>query len=633
MKKLISLALSVLMLLCTAVSLVGCGSDEYSSLTVIEVVVKDGGFGKKWLEQSAARYEAAVATKSFEDGKTGVKVKIAASDTFMNDIASSGYVLLQAESGSYVDGYASQKYIANINDWVTEPNHWNSDESSIDSYITETAKYMVKTTAADEYYGVPGWEWYGGLVYDRSLFEEKNWFIAALDDTYTNEGHEVDVMKNGRSYGVLYLVNDENSKKSCGRDGIYGTTDDGLPTTLQEFATLCILMQNEGVGVFTLPGKWKYHSGYFYEALWAALASSYIDGEFNNELRATNEWRGTVTAVKLDDSGNVITTDENIFYGNDNYKMPETETITITKNDDNMGLYDDVTNNYTKTGNAAFRTAARYYAAAFFKFMEEEGLYVDANNSEVSHTDAQYHFIFSNKVSSKDCIRRAFLIDGTYMYTEATEANSFKQYEEYYNDTNKTRANYDIQWYTLPSNVSNPQSPLGNQSGEGNKQALINSTACWWVVNQNFVDDPDLAPQLAVAKDFLQFICSKTELANHTAYSTNVMSYNYELTDEQYNSLPEFGKTVWNLHKSAEIVHVAAPTTNANYNTNRNRLSLSCHVNGYIYFYSAAGGPNWGNIYQAAEASSGHTLNDIFTAGCIDDSEWAGITLYDPTNQ
>lgn len=630
MKKLISLALSVLMLLCTAVSLVGCGGDdEYSDRTVIEVVVKDGGFGKKWLEQSAARYEAAVATKSFEDGKTGVKIKVAASDTFMNDIASSGYVLLQAESGSYVDGYASQKYIANIHDWVTEANPWNNDKSSIDSYITETAKYMVKTTAADEYYGVPGWEWYGGLAYDRSLFEENNWFIAAQDDNYENEGHEVEVTKGTKNYGTLYLVNNANSVKSCGRDGIYGTTDDGLPTTLQEFATLCILMQNEGVDVFTLPGKWKYHSGYFYEALWAALAGSYdSDGNFNNELRATNEWRGTVEAVKLDSSGNVVTTDQNIFYGNDNYKMPETETVVITKNDENLGTYDDVTNNYTKTGNAAFRTAARYYAAAFFKFMSDEGLYKDADNTGISHTDAQYNFIFSNKVGK----RRAFLIDGTYMYTEATEANSFKQYEDYYTDTEKVRANYDIQWYTLPAKVSDSVSPLEDQTGEGNKQALINSTACWWVVNQRFVSDPDLAPQLAVAKDFLQFISSKTELANHTAYSTNVMSYNYELTDEQYNSLPEFGKTVWNLHKSAEVVHVAAPRTNTNYNTNRSRLSLSCHVNGYIYFYQAGTThSDWHNIYQAAQGNN--SLNDIFTSGCIADSEWTGIATYDPTNQ
>lgn len=43
-------------------------------------------------------------------------------------------------------------------------------------------------------------------------------------------------------------------QKSCGPDGAYGTPDDGLPSSLEEFAQLCDYIKSKGGSPFIIPG-------------------------------------------------------------------------------------------------------------------------------------------------------------------------------------------------------------------------------------------------------------------------------------------------------------------------------------------------------------------------------------------
>lgn len=609
MKKLLSLVLSALLLLCTAISLIGCGGGDDSTISEIYVAISDGGFGRIWIDDCADRFEAAVADKSYADGKTGAIVTVNQERNALNTIETGGYAIIETGAHrKHISDPVGSGVFLNIDEWMTEENPWNEDRAPIDSYIQDATKNMVKVEG--EYWGAPAWEWFGGLCYDVQLFNENGWYIA---DPYAAQGHNVTPEYNGTPMGSIYLINDEDSKKSCGRDGVYGTTDDGLPTTLKEFATLCFLILQEGVDVFTLPGKWLYHDQYFVSGLWAALSNF-------EELNASNDFQGKINAIKLDDNGEPIPTGNSLFEGVPAELTPEleTEVVKIARTEDSP-YYAEVGKNYLEKGNAIYGSAARYYTAAFFYIMEEYNMYVDADAGSITHTDSQLNFVFS-KTQPNGTKRRAFLIDGTYWYCEALEIETFSSYEAQNDDT--ARALEEIQWFSLPASLDTPVEPNEDQT-QYNEQALINGGETYWAVSALFEDD---AETLAVAKDFLQFMVSKKELANHTAYSSNCMMYEYDLTEEQYNSLTAFGKSNFDMHKTAKVVSVAPSADNSAYLQHTSEFSLNCHGNNNLYFYNMSG---LNNYYSAVKVLADPV--ELFMRGYFDASTWRGLATFDPT--
>lgn len=611
MKKLLSLVLSALMLLCTAISLVGCGGGGDSTISEMYIAISDGGFGSIWLDNCISRFEAAVADKSYADGKTGANIEVFQERDALNTIETGGYAIIEAGAHKrHVSDPVGSGVYYNIDEWITEENPWNEDKAPIDSYIQSGTKNMVQVEG--EYWAAPAWEWFGGLCYDVQLFDLKGWYIADRD---AGQGHNVTPEYNGTPMGSIYLINDENSKKSCGRDGVYGTSDDGLPTTLKEFATLCFLILQEGVDVFTLPGKWPFHDQYFVSGLWGALSNF-------EELNASNDFQGKVTAIKLE-NGEPIKTGNSLFEGVPAELTPELETeeVTIVRTPNSPYYNGTESVNYLEKGNAIYGSAARYYATAFFHIMEEYDMYVDHNSGSITHTDSQLNFVFS-KTQPNGSKRRAFLIDGTYWYLEAVEIETFSQYEAQNNDTK--RAQEEIQWFSLPASLDTPVEPNEDQT-KLNEQALINAGESYWAVSALFEDDPET---LAVAKDFLQFMVSKKELANHTAYSSNCMMYEYELSDEQYESLTAFGKSNFDMHKTAKVVSVAPSADNSAYLQHTADFSLNCHGANNLYFYGVSG---YNNFYNAVKVFGNPV--DHFMRGYFDVATWSGLALFDPTLQ
>ena len=62
--------------LITACSGSGGGGGEVAGKTNITVGTYNGGVGKPWLEAAAKRFEKAYEEVSFEEGKTGVAVRV-----------------------------------------------------------------------------------------------------------------------------------------------------------------------------------------------------------------------------------------------------------------------------------------------------------------------------------------------------------------------------------------------------------------------------------------------------------------------------------------------------------------------------------------------------------------------------
>jgi len=116
-----------------------------------------------------------------------------------------------------------------------------------------------------------------GLIFDYDRFEEDGW-----------------------------LVTDSDGKVSAGKDGVYGTYDDGQPSTMTEFRTMCEKIKASGVdSVFLYMGAT--HAEYADNVAYAYLASTigedgykifYSHDSNGEEVELTD---GTKTVITIED--------------------------------------------------------------------------------------------------------------------------------------------------------------------------------------------------------------------------------------------------------------------------------------------------------------------------------------------
>ena len=97
--------------------------------------------------------------------------------------------------------------------------------------------------------------------------------------------------------------------------------------------------------------------------------------------------------------------------------------------------------------------------------------------------------------------------------------------------------------------------PFLNESLIGTQRTLVDDT--YSAVFIKYCIDEEKIP---LAKLFVQFTSTEAELQHYTTCVGQPRNFVYELTDEQYNSLSTFQKTVWDLKKEANVVYPYSDT-------------------------------------------------------------------------
>ena len=290
--------LAVLMCALMAFSVVGCGgsgsggpvdpdpvpnpgqnpdSDLVYTGNETEVYMEgyEAGVNLDWARAIAKQYEKEHANDSYEEGKKGLKIDVKG----QNDTDTS--TLLNNEVHLYLSAYNSdtgnklgQQGIAlNINDVVTgqapagSGYNWTWEEEVNGVMTTRTIEdlimpdYRRNLTANDgNYYALPSFGIRTGLTYDANTFREYGFYFAHPDiiteaNIRSNSNPDGIVIKYNSTYGTGYFcASDPDTydlvdgfKLHWGRDGVYGTADDGLPTSVQDFLIMCDYMMNEQV--------------------------------------------------------------------------------------------------------------------------------------------------------------------------------------------------------------------------------------------------------------------------------------------------------------------------------------------------------------------------------------------------
>ncbi len=556
MKKLTTLILS-LSLVGTTLATASCGgSSEIVDYTEIEIVNFDGGLGHDWVDPLIAKFEDMYKDYSFEPGKTGVKVN--ATNTMSigkNEIETSGYNIYFA---SFTEGFQTaiqQGLFLNIDDAVKEV---NTDGKTIESKLDPVGRNQWKGNDGN-YYVLPFYEFYPGASYDVDLFEEENFYLAAPEET--------DVMPYRCEYGTANFVASTEGKKSCGNDGKYGTYDDGLPTTLQDFLILCSKMYSVGVTPFLVAGSPIRYTNYFTQGLWASLAgveAMKVNYSFDGEINHVTGYNRGVSALP----------------GMDTIAEPIYEKLTINDSNYDKDLHD---------------TLERYYALAFME-IATENKWIATKSPSATHIDTMEVFV-ENSMSENTTY--GMIMEGSYWYTQARTEGKIDAYL----NRNKDKTERNVAWMSLPTAIK--QEDAVTSEADARTVALMETGLAGCFINNNIADDEGLVD---ACKKFVQLFYSDEGLSAYTRYTGGgVAAMKYELLQADYNALCTFQKTLWNLRKDGGVVF--ALSDNPNFLANLGSYMLGDFNK--VFWPSFGAGKSYDNYFSVLRAANDDYSNTI----------------------
>ncbi len=510
MKKVITLILSLLM----TFACVSCGTnknkkDDDSSVfnkpgkNKTEITVKNfgGGIGHVWLDEAAERFAELNAETSYAEGKKGVYISI--NNTFNEETDN----MAGQTTHMFFDERHSDVHQFSLKE-KGKPMCLDSivlDESREGGALSDKIFDSVKGSLQDNdghYYGLPHYEYYGGLTYNREIFDKYFAYFAYDSD-------------NGESfpsqYGNAIFVNDLQSKKSFGPDGIENTDDDGLPRTLEEFVILCDYIKfasADKVAPVTISGQYNKYFDYLYTGIWSAIAGA-------EQMKNYYNCEGEIEVVKRDASGNFMFTNENLFQSIDYIKKPVTEKITLNGSNGYMG--NDM--------------VGKYYAYSIVKILKTEGFLSDNSSGTTSHYDAQMD-LFMNDVGTTN--ESAMLIEGSYWFNESEEQGSFDKMKKY---CKKDSQDLDVRWMSLPTALNNADFVAGRE------ECFLDIGQCYAMINGRYENDAEMK---TACLEFMKFLYSEQELKNFTICTGMPRAIDYTLSETEKTEFSKFYQNMWN---------------------------------------------------------------------------------------
>ena len=504
-KKILSMALAVLMTMGTAGALTACGGNGGggsggSDLPKTQLYVRNyqGGFGNKWLYNGKDKLEAKYKDVELEPNKKGVEVKITdiKETPQAENIKNDDYEVYFVEKVQYLY-LEKQGVLEDLTDIVTSVSSY--DGKKIEEKLTKEQRdfYGIDKNGTKRYYALPHYFAPLGIVYDIDLFEDRGYYFAK---GYENEKTLEDK-----------FVADKDSPRSAGPDGIPSNDDDGLPATYEDFWNLCEYIVKDGYTPLNWGGVEA--SKYYVTALMFQLVANYQGAE---EFMRNFTMDGELSeVVKLDGNGNVVMGANGV---------PETEKVTLDPSQNN--------------GYETFRTLALYYGLDFVKtLMNKSAVYAIENNVKSQSYDAfqaQKDYVASR--FSKNIKRQAMLIEGSWWDSEASS------YFEKNEPLGGGKKDCRYGWLPLPNATK-------EQVGK-NKKTLVNNINSLCFVKKGL---NDVKKQLAL--DFVQLMNSDESLVDFTVQTNAFKDLTYDLSSAQVSGLSPFGQNMYKDWKNFDKIN------------------------------------------------------------------------------
>ena len=518
MKKFIKLLSAILSVAIMATGLTACGPvgpddniDIDTDKVQIYVSHYNGGVGKAWLDKIITDFETQYADYDGVEGKVGVQIVPNNHKTQGDSLAAD--LLNEKDEVFFTDGSAYYEMVSTgvVLDISTVLTDTNADGKTIESKLNEQQKSYYKVNGA--YYALPHYEIFGGLTYNRGLFDSEQFFFAKggapseyCDYIQQNNTDHAPIENKFTSYTDCEFTN-LDGELSAGPDGKYGTSDDGLPATYEEFFVLCDRMVEYSTNPFTWSGQvGKAYMGYLLGALLADC-----DGQEMMEL-SYNFDNGIADKLiqSIDNNGNITW----------EYNVP------INKN----------------TGYKIFRTEGMYRALQFLDRMTSNSSYYSSKLTEGqahSHISAQREFVLSqfnpDKWNNGKYI--GMLVEGAYWENEARDMGIFDDLSE----SNKTAA--DVSYANMPM-------PKVDESRIGEKATVSEGQGNLTFVRKNIDEE-----KVDIIKEFVKFCYTDAKLQEFTAITGVTRGLNYDLSNVSGVGLTDYAKSIIDLKSNSNIAY------------------------------------------------------------------------------
>lgn len=474
------------------------------SKTQIYLNVYDGGTGTSWIMDEANKFN-----QTLDDYQIYIyEEKREASDIINEVNAASG-----TASGYFTVDIAFQELI-NTDKLVDLTPILNKTVNGESRTIGEKLKnkeswLKLASKNGSGCYLLPYCDSVGGLVFDYGDFVENGWLFyadgkdaqvtAALDEqgiSYLNNGGKL-IYKSGGN--VNYKEGDRIM--TAGKDGKYGTYDDGQPQTIAAWdEMLGKIKATANCYPFIWPSLFESYTGMVQNALFAQLAG--IEA-FENYFAFDSDGK----QVEMQDGSKKVITIEN---GYEYFGMKE-----------------------------IYQTIA---------FMETYFTSDNANpaiKDNTNHTDTQKRYLFA-PVSDGKIAQSAMICEGIWWENEAKKG-VFPQVES--KDSERGYGKRDYRFMLLP--YIDGQKGI---DGNGNGSVIAGQdTGSFFVIKEKD------SRKTEILLEFLALTLSDECLEKFTTETGVVRSYDYEISDENLAKMTPFARTVWSMYRDEENIAIVRP--------------------------------------------------------------------------
>ena len=495
----------------TVLSMAGCMGESNidPNKTQIYIAGYDGGTGNVWLDNLAAAWNAQndeyevipiperITQKDLSNalntGVTDYDVYFTGDVAYQSNIYNGTLEDLSDVGAMEVDGAG--------NGTILEKIGYRED-------YYETVWKPVASKNGEGLYMLPYCDNFGGLIFDYDTFVENNILsyasakdsavLSALTEQgvgYETEGVRIKVTGyTGSNQFFNYEVGDY--VLTAGKDGKYGTYDDGQPITETEWVQMLGRITQKNMTPF----------------LWTGLYSTYVDMVLESAF---------AYYAGLDE----FTT----YYDFDGEVTIDGEKVTITPD-----------NGYEVYGMDAMEKALEFVS----KYLNDKNYYHPKTEQSLSHTETQGNFILGYQLE-KDI--PAMIVEGNWWEYEALSV--FKTPSVV--NAGRGYGKRDYRYMLLPQ-LEGGYGLDGN--GNGSIMSVLNSGA---VMVPKVGESEAEQAKLAQIKDFLAFMLTDENLIKFTQETGITNAYDYELTEDQLKGVSPFARNVYEMIHDKENIDFA----------------------------------------------------------------------------
>ena len=518
----------MLLVMIVMMTFVGCGGkkiEDFDSTSTLLITVYDGGYGTSWASAAAEKFNAAHPESKYQ-------VKINAEKLGMTEVTKyieSGMNINRGEC-AYLIGIGDPSYLIR-NGLLTDlsdvlemkpDNNGITVRDKINNF--DDWKSIMSDSHGNGCYSLPYADSTMGFVFNYDYFVEKGYLAfadpgdASVLNALTAQGVQYEVRNNRiyfKSYSGDYkFFNYEEGDviTACGRDGIYGSYDDGQPDTIEEWKTMVDTIYYDNVNPFIFSGTYSYsYSVSAFQSIFADIA-----GVENFEVFYSMDSKGR--EIELTDGRSVVITPAN---GYEVYKI--------------KGISEALDFLYTYMNVDSARGKNYLHPAAYLE-------------SGYSHKQAQSAYLYAQATGGTNTNpESAILYDGSWWENEAKPQFA-------------TLAKSGYPEYAFGKQDFRPLLYPKYSASNSEKSVIATYGNCGMFVPYKIHNDAaENAARIQVIKEFLSYVLSNEILTAFTLETGNIQPYKYDIPQSEFGKMSKYALSNWAMYSDSEHVEIVRP--------------------------------------------------------------------------